>query len=59
MYYYKNEYFLAKLKSPRKKTRIFIPTITMITRLDSMILAAILASGKYGHVYLELSFQFT
>ncbi len=29
----KNEYFRAKLESPRKKTRIFIPTIIMVTSL--------------------------
>ena len=68
----KNERFRAKLEkhqsgnispslfllrdNPTQKTRVFY---TYNHHGNEPLLAAILASGKYGHVYLQLSFQFT
>ncbi len=66
----KNERFRAKFEktsigkhlafslrnNPTQKTRVFY---TYNHHGDEPLLAAILASGKYGHVYLQLSFQFT
>ncbi len=50
--------FVQNLKVHAKK-RIFIPIYTYNHHGNEPLLAAILASGKYGHVYLQLSFQFT
>ena len=39
------------MAEPTQKSRVFIPT-------KRASISAILASGKYGHVYRQLSFQY-
>ena len=46
--------FLQNWKAHAKNTRIY----TYNHHSNEPLLAAILASAKYGHVYLQLSFQF-
>ena len=47
--------FVQNLKVHAKNTHIY----TYNHHGNEPLLAAIFASGKYGHVYLQLSFQFT